>query len=1038
MKKSLLFTSFLIILFHSISFSQQKPPIKRSVATQVVQDRALQALEFIKIPHGVTPSFPAYVPDSLKCGSLFYKVTPGDTSLYIYNCLSNLWQKASSQMALQFYKNTLQDTRNLYPRIYYQPTDTSNSNQYVATYPKTIGKRIIALGSSSVNNTGPASPTNGLGYNWAALTQARGYQFINEGIGGTNSVDEQNRLFSDFKNLKGDYLLLGTSSANDIGRGGDINQWFTYKLASAKEAQRVGVVPVWFSPYAFTAVTNATLYAQYLDIMDAVEARGYPMIDVIHNIGDPNNNYAIKTPFNVDNTHVNDLGQTVGFKPALDPTIFDVLHNQIVPRKSLQPMSWKLIAKPATGAMTMPTDQPLYNWTISASIKGDPNLTPPESNGFYAQFVFSMTTTTGAVWRLKYGQAVTTQGGEYLNYFIDGSTSVMNQPASLNPTNDDYRHLTLTCSHDGSVQTFTLYVDGVQVGQTTTSNIAAVTAFTFFSRSDGLYPFRNEVLAKPTIYRYAMRPDEVKRLYRGDLPATGLLLYSRLNTQPGYWIPNEAETGIRGTIPMGIWAQTEPFILNNSVAASPITQVKRDSLSRIHIVAPAASDNSDLAVNSNWVKNAIAALGTVTSITSTTGDIVVANGTTTPAITLTTVNGKPLSYFDPTSSIQTQLNGKGTVSNVSSATTDIAVTNPTTTPSISLNNVNGITKAYYDPTSSIQTQLNAKANSAAPSFTGIATSTGNYRSTFASITGLAAFEARSSSPRYFMQNTSAGTDAKIWDLVSYSSDGTLHLRASNDADNATNDAMTITRTGNTVTGVTFPTATFVPTAAAGTSNTQAANTAFVLSSLNNDYVQTLSAAATIPVNSTSSVVNLTGTTTTTYTLPGANTLYSGNVSRRITLVNTTVVSHVIALTSGDYFAFYTGTGLSSIILPPKSVIVLIPSPINTWTPLNFVTLNNPIYTSSNISPMTFATEYVCTNNSGQTMTLPVPDPSALGKNYSITINNISTGTTVVNTSSSSNVLRINTALTNTDNVLSGSVVTYSLYYDGTTYFFKRQ
>jgi lysophospholipase L1-like esterase len=50
--------------------------------------------------------------------------------------------------------------------------------------------------------------------------------------------------------------------------------------------------------------------------------------------------------------------------------------------------------------------------------------------------------------------------------------------------------------------------------------------------------------------------------------------------------------------------------------------------------------------------------GTVTSVSSTTADISVANPTTTPALTLNTINGKPISYFDPTSSIQTQLNGK--------------------------------------------------------------------------------------------------------------------------------------------------------------------------------------------------------------------------------------------------------------------------------------------------------------------------------------------------------------------------------------------
>jgi len=50
--------------------------------------------------------------------------------------------------------------------------------------------------------------------------------------------------------------------------------------------------------------------------------------------------------------------------------------------------------------------------------------------------------------------------------------------------------------------------------------------------------------------------------------------------------------------------------------------------------------------------------------------------------------------------------GTGTVSSVASANTDISVTNPTSTPVISLDNVNGITKSFYDPTSSIQGQLN--------------------------------------------------------------------------------------------------------------------------------------------------------------------------------------------------------------------------------------------------------------------------------------------------------------------------------------------
>jgi hypothetical protein len=52
--------------------------------------------------------------------------------------------------------------------------------------------------------------------------------------------------------------------------------------------------------------------------------------------------------------------------------------------------------------------------------------------------------------------------------------------------------------------------------------------------------------------------------------------------------------------------------------------------------------------------------------------------------------------------------GKGTVTKVTSATTDILIANQTTTPVLTLNKVNGVAITYYDPISSIQTQLNGK------------------------------------------------------------------------------------------------------------------------------------------------------------------------------------------------------------------------------------------------------------------------------------------------------------------------------------------
>jgi len=71
--------------------AQQKPPYDRTTTNQVMADRATWSRYHMAIPKGATPGFPPYVPDSLKCGSLFFRTA--DTCLYIYNCTSSKWDK---------------------------------------------------------------------------------------------------------------------------------------------------------------------------------------------------------------------------------------------------------------------------------------------------------------------------------------------------------------------------------------------------------------------------------------------------------------------------------------------------------------------------------------------------------------------------------------------------------------------------------------------------------------------------------------------------------------------------------------------------------------------------------------------------------------------------------------------------------------------------------------------------------------------------------------------------------------------------------
>lgn len=98
MKKSILLLFILSISL--IACAQQRPPYPRFTASQVVQDYALNARDYLSIPRGSTASFPSYVMDANKCGALYWVIVPGQVDvLYTYDCNSNSWIKVSPSVA---------------------------------------------------------------------------------------------------------------------------------------------------------------------------------------------------------------------------------------------------------------------------------------------------------------------------------------------------------------------------------------------------------------------------------------------------------------------------------------------------------------------------------------------------------------------------------------------------------------------------------------------------------------------------------------------------------------------------------------------------------------------------------------------------------------------------------------------------------------------------------------------------------------------------------------------------------------------------
>lgn len=140
--------SFLLLTCLGLTATaQQLPPYDRTTTNQVLADRATWSRYFMALPKGAAPNFPSYVPDSLKCGALFYRTT--DTCLYQYNCIANKWVKFGSLAKNNAYADSLKNQL-LNGNNKYTGTDTTTGNN-VHTGTEKFSGPLTAFNAISLN-----------------------------------------------------------------------------------------------------------------------------------------------------------------------------------------------------------------------------------------------------------------------------------------------------------------------------------------------------------------------------------------------------------------------------------------------------------------------------------------------------------------------------------------------------------------------------------------------------------------------------------------------------------------------------------------------------------------------------------------------------------------------------------------------------------------------------------------------------------------------------------------------------------------------
>jgi hypothetical protein len=98
----------LFLSFSTALMAQQKPIYEQTHTPQVLSNWATWSRYFMGVPKGGTPSFPYYVPDSVKCGALFLDTL--DHHLYYYDCHATTWKKIADSLMVNSYAQSIADS----------------------------------------------------------------------------------------------------------------------------------------------------------------------------------------------------------------------------------------------------------------------------------------------------------------------------------------------------------------------------------------------------------------------------------------------------------------------------------------------------------------------------------------------------------------------------------------------------------------------------------------------------------------------------------------------------------------------------------------------------------------------------------------------------------------------------------------------------------------------------------------------------------------------------------------------------------------
>ncbi|PSL42122.1 lysophospholipase L1-like esterase [Planomicrobium soli] len=393
------------------------------------------------------------------------------------------------------------------------------------TVPKAYKERVVFLGSSSSEGTGPTDRTKA----WFTLIAERlgpDYEVIIRGIGGNKTPDVLSRFYRDVAPLQPDFVIIQLTLGNEgIYTASDkiaVYQQFRKNLLKiVRMVQQIGATPI-LASQGPTRNFNTMYYNHAAQLNSEFERMGIHSIDWLGNLTETNGLWI--STLMADSLHYNDRGHQM-IRDSFPPSLLAKASFQDA--KPIRTRSGHInIAVAATETpMFFIPDYPPLNWTVFLRVK---YAQPTQAAG-----IISFNSTD----RLFVTQNV--QGR--INVNVGGITTQVDVPETI-AWNTWY---SIAVTYHAETKEFIVYINGIEILRRTEVN-SILSKVTISGRDgSGNLTLNNASFKDLAVYRTRLSERQIRTLQEGEYTQTSLDLYAPLNDKiatPGTQLINLAST----------------------------------------------------------------------------------------------------------------------------------------------------------------------------------------------------------------------------------------------------------------------------------------------------------------------------------------------------------------------------------------------------------------------------------------------------------------------------------------------------------------